>query len=85
MKEKFAMEDKFFDFAQTKEALSQLSADLAVLDSQAQSKLTSLANERDNYNKNMAEKDAKIEDMGKSVREAIAKIDSITGYIDGVL
>ena len=85
MKEKFAMEEKFFDFAQTKEALSQLSADLAVLDSQAQSKIASIAIERDNYNKSITERDAKIEDMGKSVRDAVAKIDSITGYIDGVL
>lgn len=79
------MEDKFFDFAQTKEALSQLSADLAVLDSQAQSKFATLETERQSNAKKVAEKDAKIEEMSKTMRNTIAKIDSITGYIDGVL
>ena len=45
------MEENFFDFAQTKEALSQLSTDLAVLDSEIKSKLTELDVERKNHHK----------------------------------
>lgn len=79
------MEENFFDFAQTKEALSQLSADLAVLDSEIKSKLTELDVERKNHHKAMSEKDAKLEKMSKTIQDTVAKIDSITGYINGVL
>lgn len=79
------MEEKFFDFAHTKEALSQLSADMAVLSSEAQNKLTAMESERKNNKKILVEKDAKIAEMSQTIRNTIAKIDSITGYIDGVL
>lgn len=79
------MEENFFDFVQTKEALSQLSTDLAVLDSEIKSKFAELDSERKKHHKAMSEKDAEMEKMSKTIQDSIAKIDSITGYINGVL
>ncbi len=85
MKEKSAMEENFFDFAQTKEALSQLSADLAVLDSELQSRAASIAEEHKTTRQILSEKDTQIETLRSDILKATQSIDSITAYIDGVL
>ncbi len=85
MKEKSAMEENFFDFAQTKEALSQLSADLAVLDSELQSRSASIIKEREAVRRTLSEKDTQIETLRSDILKATQSIDSITAYIDGVL
>lgn len=85
MKEKSAMEENFFDFAQTKEALSQLSADLAVLDSELQSRSASITKEREAVRRTLSEKDTQIETLRSDILKATQSIDSITAYIDGVL
>lgn len=85
MKEKSAMEENFFDFAQTKEALSQLSADLAVLDSELQSRSASISKERETARRALNEKDTQIEALRSDILKATQNIDSITAYIDGVL
>lgn len=85
MKEKSAMEENFFDFAQTKEALSQLSADLAVLDSELQNRAASIIKEREAVRRTLSEKDTQIETLRSDILKATQSIDSITAYIDGVL
>ena len=79
------MEEKNFDFAQTKEALSQLSADLAVLDSELQSRSAAIAKEREDTRQSLSAKDAQIEFLRNDILKATQRIDSITAYIDGVL
>ena len=79
------MEDNFFDFSQTKEALSQLSADLTILESEAKAKSSAIIAERQDHDKILAQKDDKIAAMSESIKNATAKIDTITKYIDGVL
>jgi len=85
VKEKSAMEENFFDFTKTKEALSQLSADLAVLDSEIQSKVTAFAEERKQNSQALIEKDSQLEILRGNIAKATRSIDSITAYIDGVL
>jgi len=79
------MEENFFDFAQTKEALSQLSADLVMLGSEIKSKAAAIERERQDYQTSLSDNAAKISALQNTIRDTIAKIDSVNDYIDGVL
>lgn len=85
MKEKSAMGENFFDFAKTRDALSQMTTDLAVLESVLKEKAKNDESVRKDMENDLAEKEKQIEEMKKSIQKAADKIDNITKYIDGVL
>lgn len=85
MKEKSVMEDKIFDFAKTRDALSELSADLIELEAALKIKHNSLAADKQKSASELQEKTQKLAVLTKTAEEALTKIDAINQYIDEVL
>lgn len=85
VKEKSAMDDKIFDFAKTKDALSQLSADLIELDTAIKTKQTLLEKQKKDALQQISDKEIKIADLGESLQRALDKIDQINRYIEEAL
>lgn len=79
------MGENFFDFAKTRDALSQMTVDLAVLESALKQKAESDNVAHKGMEKDLAQKEERINEMKKSIQNAADKIDAITKYIDGVL
>lgn len=79
------MKDNFFQFNKTKDTLSQIAADIAILSSVVTKKADSLKQERQNNQQAAAEADKKMSALKNDTQEAINKIDSIIDYINGVL
>jgi hypothetical protein len=79
------MKDNFFQFNKTKDTLSQIAADMAILSSVVTKKADSLKQERQNNQQAAAEADKKMSALKNDTQEAINKIDSIIDYINGVL
>lgn len=79
------MKDNFFQFNKTKDTLSQIAADMAILSSVVTKKADSLKQERQNNQQAAAEADKKMSTIKNDTQEAINKIDSIIDYINGVL
>ncbi len=79
------MEDNFFDFAKTKEALSQLSADLAALNTTVVQMGDKIADERNQTKVQIKDYEDKIASMKDKTLKACDTIDAISKYIDGVL
>ncbi len=79
------MDDKIFDFAKTKDALSQLSADLIELSSAVKIKQTKLTANQQQAEKTIQNLELKIAELDKSLQSAIAEIDLINNYIEEAL
>lgn len=79
------MEEKFFDFAKTKEALSQMSADLALLNAALAAKQEALTLERKNARELHLSDTKQITALKENAASAVSLIDSINAYINGVL
>ena len=79
------MEDKNFDFAATKDALGQLSSDLVDLEASVKIKQKSLQNAREEMSTSLQEKEQKIESLLDVTKNAIADIDKINQFIEGML
>ena len=85
MKEKSTMSNQNFDFNNTREALSQLSRDLIELESNIKIKLGEISNNTKNTSELIKQKDEVIANLTKASENALAKIETITGFIDKVL
>ena len=79
------MDSKNFSFAETKDALSQLSADLVELESLVKAKQNTLKNERQNWQQELQLKEQKIAGLKTATEEALAKIENINHYIEEAL
>lgn len=79
------MENNFFDFTKTKEALSQLSADLSGLNAAIAQKSVEIENDRNAKSVEIEEYKNKLTSMQAKAKKACDTIDSINKYIDGVL
>lgn len=85
MKEKSTMEDKIFDFAKTRDALGQLSADLAGLEAAIKIKQSALSSEKQNLANQLQDKEQKIASLNKAAEDALVKLENINQYIGKVL
>ena len=79
------MEDIFFDFGKTKDALSELSTELVEIEALIKNKSIALAKERNDTRLSLSEKEEKIASLSKVTQEAMDKIDNINKYIAEVL
>lgn len=85
VKEKSTMEDKIFDFAKTRDALDQLSADLAGLEAAIKIKQSSISSEKQNLANQLQNKEQKIANLSKAAEDALTKLENINQYIGKVL
>ena len=85
VKEKSTMEDKIFDFAKTRDALGQLSADLAGLEAAIKIKQSALSSEKQNLANQLQDKEQKIASLNKAAEDALVKLENINQYIGKVL
>ena len=79
------MEDKIFDFIETRDALSQLSADLIEFEALIKIKQTNTNIEKQKNKDELRLKEEKIVKLSSTVENALKKIENINQYIDGVL
>ena len=79
------MEDKNFDFAATKDALSQLSTDLIEMEAALQMKQASLNKDKENSLTLLNEKDQKISILTSAIQSSLADIEKVNSYIEGAL
>ncbi len=79
------MEDNFFDFAATREALSQLSSDVVEFENALKLKQQKFESEKLGFINDLKDKEAQIGKLNLAVSDAVAKIDDISKYIEGVL
>ncbi len=79
------MEDKIFDFIETRDALSQLSADLIEFEAMIKIKQTNTNIEKQKNKDELRLKEEKIVKLSSTVENALKKIENINQYIDGVL
>lgn len=79
------MTDKNFDFNNTRDALSQLSTDLLQLESAIKLKRSQLAENNKKTSEQLEKQEKIIASLTKVSEDALAKIDNITDFIDGVL
>ena len=79
------MEDHFFEFAATKDALGQLSADFIALESCIEIKQKTLQEQQQQMSKAIQEKEQKIESLIDTTKQAIDDIDALNRSIEGVL
>ena len=84
-KEKSAMEDNFFDFTATREALSQLSLDVVEFENALKLKQQKLENENNKILGELKDRESKIENLNHAINDAVTKIDGISKYIEEVL
>ncbi len=84
-KEKSTMEDKNFDFAATKDALGQLSADLIEIESALKIKQTALNKEKLALKNELELKEHKIAELTSAAQNALNKIETIGKYIEEAL
>lgn len=85
MKEKSVTDAQIFDFAQTKDALGELSADLITLETAVKLKQTILSKEKDSLAENLRAKEAALATLKETVQNALADIDVINTHIEEAL
>ena len=76
------MEDKNFNFAQTRDALSQLSADILELSSCVKKKQAQIYDDKQAFEKNIQTKDYQLACMDDALQNALSKIEQINQYIE---
>lgn len=79
------MESKNFNFSKTRDALSQLSADIIELESLVAAKKSSLKSEKQNLLNELAAKEQKIAGLRTAAEDALTKIENINHYIEEAL
>ncbi len=79
------MKDKNFNFSQTKDALSQLSADMAEFETTVKAKQTDLISRQQKILENLSTKEQKIVALQQAVDNALQKTENICRYIEKVL
>ena len=79
------MSNQNFDFNNTRDALNQLSRNLIELESSVKVKLGEIASASKESSDIIKQKDEIISGFTKASENALAKIESITGFIDKVL
>ncbi len=79
------MEDKIFEFAATKDALGQLSADLIEIESALKVKKTTLSKEKESMRDDLLLKEQKIAELTAAAQGALDKIETIGKYIEEAL
>ena len=79
------MEDIFFDFSATKDALGQLSTDLIALESSVEIRQKALQERQQQMVVALQEKEQKIESLIKTTKETIDDINALNQSIEGVL
>ena len=79
------MENNFFDFAKTKDALSQLSADIVELENTLSHKKDELEKNNDKNKALIAEKEKINSDLRNVSQNALKEIEEINKYISEVL
>lgn len=85
VKEKSVMENKIFDFAKTKDALGELSADLIEFESALKIKQNTLLQDKKQNDETLKQKDLKISELTKVAEDILAKIENINKYIEEAL
>lgn len=85
VKEKSAMENHFFDFAKTRDALGQLSADIIELENILVYKKDEIEKNNEANKKNMASQEKIIATLRNTTQKALDEVESINNYISGVL
>lgn len=85
MKEKSVTDTHFFDFAQTKDALGELSKDIIALETAIKLKQADLDKEKESFKEMLRSKESALESLKTSVQNALEDIDSINSRIEEVL
>lgn len=85
MKVKSTMEDKIFDFAKTKDALSELSTTLIELEEQLKIKQNEIVKNKKEVCSLIEDKEQKLQNMANVAKDALKKIDDINQYIAEIL
>lgn len=79
------MGEDFFNFAKTRDALSQMTTDLAVLESALKEQARNNEETCNNMQNDLSAKEEQLKEMKTAIQKAVNKIDTVTKYIDGVL
>ena len=79
------MGEDFFNFAKTRDALSQMTTDLAVLESALKEQARNNEETCNNMQNDLSAKEEQLKEMKTAIQKAVSKIDTVTQYIDGVL
>ena len=85
MKEKSVTDAKIFDFAQTKDALGELSADLIALETAVKLKQATLSKEKESLAEALRSKETALTTLKETVQNALSDIDVINAHIEEVL
>lgn len=79
------MEDKIFNFTETRDALGQLSADLVELESLIKTKQKCLKTEQKKLLDKLASEEEKTTLLRQATEKTLAKIENINQYIEKAL
>ena len=79
------MGEDFFNFAKTRDALSQMTTDLAVLESALKEQARNNEETCNNMQNDLSAKEEQLKEMKTAIQKAVNKIDTVTQYIDGVM
>jgi hypothetical protein len=79
------MEDNFFDFAQTKEALSALSTELIEMETAISAKKNQVKVQTQEFQNNIQNQNEKIALLRQTAQDALTKVEALGKYVEGVL
>lgn len=79
------MEDKNFNFAKTRDALSQLSADVIELNACIKKKQAEINDYKQNLEATVKNKNDKLAALDQTLQNALVKIEQINRYIEETL
>jgi predicted nucleic acid-binding Zn-ribbon protein len=79
------MEDNFFDFAQTKEALSALSTELVELETSISAKESKIKTQTQEFQNCIQNQNEKIALLRQTAQDALTKVEALSKYVEGVL
>ena len=85
MKEKSVTDAKIFDFAQTRDALGELSTDLIALETAVKLKQAALIKDKEALSARLQAKEAALASLSNTVQNALEDIDTINARIEEVL
>lgn len=85
MKEKSVTDAKIFDFAQTRDALGELSTDLIALETAVKLKQAALTKDKETLSTRLQAKEAALASLSNTVQNALEDIDTINAHIEEVL
>ena len=85
VKEKSAMENHFFEFAKTKDALGQLSADIIELENILVCKKNEIEKNNESTQNTIDDQAKIIASLRNTTQKALDEVENINNYISGVL